>query len=158
MARLLLFALCVLSSVLASAWSMGNPFYVRGRVYCDTCQCGFETKKTTYVPDARVRIECRDRTDLQLRYSVEGVTDSTGTYKIKVEGDQADRLCHVVLVDSPLADCKTVDTARNGAEVILTRSNGAISDLHYANSLGFVKDKALPGCAELVKQLLESDE
>jgi hypothetical protein len=89
---------------------------------------------------------------------MEGVTDSTGAYKIKVVGDQADRICHVVLVDSPVADCKTVHPVRNRAEVILTRSNGAISDLHYANSLGFVKDEALPGCAELVKKLLESDE
>ena len=89
---------------------------------------------------------------------MEGVTDSTGAYKIKVMGDQADRICHVVLVDSPLADCKNVDPVRNRAEIILTRSNGAISDLHYANSLGFVKDKALPGCAELVKKILESDE
>uniref|UniRef100_A0A6N2LXH6 Pollen-specific protein C13 n=1 Tax=Salix viminalis TaxID=40686 RepID=A0A6N2LXH6_SALVM len=156
MARLLLFALCVLPSVV-SAWSMGNPFHVQGRVYCDTCQCGFETIKTAYIPGATVRIECRDRTDLQLRYSLEGVTDSNGAYKIKVVGDQADRICQVVLVDSPLADCKSVDPVRNRAEIILTRSNGAISDLHYANSLGFVKDKALPGCAELVKKLLESD-
>ncbi|KAJ6397961.1 hypothetical protein OIU77_018884 [Salix suchowensis] len=128
MARLLLFALCVLPSAV-SAWSMGNPFHVQGRVYCDTCQCGFETIKTAYITGATVRIECRDRTDLQLRYSLEGVTDSNGAYKIKVVGDQADRICHVVLVDSPLADCKKC------------RPN-----------------EALPGCAELVKKLLESDE
>ncbi|CAK7334573.1 unnamed protein product [Dovyalis caffra] len=133
MAKLLLFAYCVLPSVLVSEWSMIRP--------CAT-----------------VRIECRDRIDLQLRYSLEGVTDSTGTCEIKVVGDQADRLCRVVLVDSPLDDCKTVDPVRNCAEIILTRVNGAISDLRFANSLGLVKDKALPGCAELVKKLLESDE
>lgn len=50
MARLLiLFALCMLPA-LVSSWRAGDPFYIRGRVYCDTCRCGFETKKTTYIP------------------------------------------------------------------------------------------------------------
>lgn len=85
------------------------------------------------------------------------MTDSSGTYNILVQGDQEDRLCHAVLVSSPVADCKSADPGRNRAEVVLTRNNGAISDLHFANSMGFVKDQALPGCAELVKQLLESE-
>ncbi|XP_058010278.1 protein DOWNSTREAM OF FLC isoform X1 [Hevea brasiliensis] len=116
----------------------------------------FTTLKT--VSGARVRIECEDRTTSQLRYSVEGVTDSTGTYKIKVEDDHQDQLCYATLVSSPLASCKTADRGRSRAEVILTRNNGAISDLHFANSLGYLRDEPLSGCAELVRQLLESDE
>ncbi|KAF2293072.1 hypothetical protein GH714_036066 [Hevea brasiliensis] len=155
----LLFALSVyVLPGLVSARIVGRPFYIHGRVYCDTCRCGFETNKTTYIPGARVRIECEDRTTSQLRYSVEGVTDSTGTYKIKVEDDHQDQLCYATLVSSPLASCKTADRGRSRAEVILTRNNGAISDLHFANSLGYLRDEPLSGCAELVRQLLESDE
>lgn len=46
---LLLFALCVLPG-LVSARTLGNPFHIQGRVYCDTCRCGFETTATTYIP------------------------------------------------------------------------------------------------------------
>ncbi|KAJ4837059.1 hypothetical protein Tsubulata_038324 [Turnera subulata] len=156
MARsLLLFVLCALP-VLSSAWRKGNPFLIKGRVYCDTCRCGFETRKTTYIPGARVRIECRDRTSAELKYRSAGnVTDGSGTYHIVVEGDQEDRICHTVLVSSPLHDCKVADPGRNRAQVILTRSNGAVSDLHFANAMGFFKDKALPGCDKLLKELLQ---
>ncbi|KAF2284072.1 hypothetical protein GH714_018792 [Hevea brasiliensis] len=107
---------------------------------------------------ARVRIECQDRETLQLKYNVEGVTDSTGTYQIKVEDDHQDQLCYATLVSSPVANCRTADRGRSRAEVILTRNNGAISDLHFANSLGYLREEPLSGCAELLKQLLESDE
>ncbi|KAF9597790.1 hypothetical protein IFM89_021875 [Coptis chinensis] len=28
---------------------MRNPLILHGRVYCDTCKCGFETPVTTYI-------------------------------------------------------------------------------------------------------------
>lgn len=94
---------------------------------------------------------------MQLRYSVEGVTDSTGTYKIKVEDDHLDELCYATLVSSPVANCRRADPGRSRSEVVLTRNNGAISNLHFANSLGYFRDEPLSGCAELVKHLLESE-
>lgn len=45
---LVLLALCVLPA-LVSAKIVGKPFHVQGRVYCDTCRCGFETSATTYI-------------------------------------------------------------------------------------------------------------
>lgn len=48
MARLfLLFALVALLPV--ELVNAGDPFHIRGRVYCDTCRCGFETSATTYI-------------------------------------------------------------------------------------------------------------
>ncbi|KAJ8769703.1 hypothetical protein K2173_005306 [Erythroxylum novogranatense] len=153
MAKLvLLFGLFVLPAL-----AMAGPFQIHGSVYCDTCRCGFETEKTTYIAGARVRIECKDRVTLQLKYSVEGVTNSDGLYNILVEDDHEDQICQAVLVDSPQIDCNEADPGRSSSEIILTRYNGAISNVHFANSMGFFKDKALPGCKELVYKLLYSE-
>ncbi|KAE8701126.1 Detected protein of unknown function [Hibiscus syriacus] len=48
--------------------------------------------------------------------------------------------------------------ARNKATVILTRSNGALSNIHFANAMGFLRDTAAAGCAELLRSLLQDDE
>lgn len=50
MARtLLLIALCVLPALVSAVRPNTKPFSVEGRVYCDTCQAGFETPATTYI-------------------------------------------------------------------------------------------------------------
>ncbi|WCJ31842.1 Pollen allergen Phl p 11 [Euphorbia peplus] len=148
---------CACARAAASVNSPRRPFYIRGRVYCDTCRCGFETNKTTYIPSAKVKIECEDRKTSQLKYSVAGKTDKTGTFIIKVEEDHQDEICYASLVRSPWSYCKNADPGRSQSQVILTRDNGAISDLHFANSLGFFIDHKLDGCDELVNQLLYSD-
>lgn len=107
---------------------------------------------------ARVRIECKDRNSLNLKYSIDGVTDSTGTYNIHVDGDHEDQICYAKLIGSPLANCKTADPGRARSQVILTRSNGAISYLHFANALGFLKDQPLAFCPELLKKYLPQNE
>ena len=91
-------------------------------------------------------------------YSIEGVTDSTGTYNILVEDDHQDQICSSVLVSSPVADCKSADPGRSCASLVLTRNNGVINDKQYANAMGFLKDQPLSGCSELLKQYLESDQ
>ncbi|KAG2716591.1 hypothetical protein I3760_03G133900 [Carya illinoinensis] len=155
---LLLLALCVLPA-LVTAGSLGfRPFRIVGNVYCDTCRCGFETSATTYIPGAKVRLECRDRKTLQVLYSVEGVTNSTGTYDILVEDDHQDQICETVLVGSPLYGCQLADPGRARANIIVTRNNGVLNDMRFANSMGFLRDQALPGCAELLKKYLESDD
>ncbi|KAK9272831.1 hypothetical protein L1049_003209 [Liquidambar formosana] len=154
----MLFALCVLPALVTAGRPVGNPFFVRGRVYCDTCRAGFETPATTYIPGARVRIECKDRDSLQLVYSIEAVTDSTGTYSIRVDDDHQDQLCDSVLVSSPQADCASADPGRDRARVILTRYNGLLTDNRFANAMGFLKDQPLSGCTELLKQYQDDDE
>ncbi|KAJ4715683.1 Pollen-specific protein [Melia azedarach] len=158
MAKLLLFFALALLPAAVVVNAHGNPFHIRGRVYCDTCRCGFETRATTYISGATVRIECKDRNSLLLKYSIDGTTDSTGTYNILVEDDHQDQICYAKLLSSPLPDCRTADPGRERSQVILTRSNGAVSNLHYANALGFLKDQPLALCTQLLKQYLPQDE
>lgn len=50
----MLLALCVLLQAFISAQSSGSPFNVIGRVYCDTCRCGFETPATNYIEGTNI--------------------------------------------------------------------------------------------------------
>ncbi|CAN6471257.1 unnamed protein product [Victoria cruziana] len=137
-----------------SAWAVAHcdHFIVQGRVYCDTCRFGFETNASTYVQGARVRVECRDRESGQMTYSIEGLTDETGTYNIPVEEERPDEICEAILVSSSMSDCKEFESGRERARILLTKDNGIADHVRYANSLGFIKDKPVPGCSELLKQ------
>lgn len=106
---------------------------------------------------ARVRVECKDRSNLNVVYGVEGLTDETGTYKITVSGDHNDQLCEAILVSSPLPECATIEQGRERARVYPTVNNGIVSRTRYANNMGFLKDAPLAGCAQLLKQYQESD-
>ncbi|CAN1121770.1 Protein DOWNSTREAM OF FLC [Linum perenne] len=155
---LLFFIIVVfLPAALTTAKFVGKPFVIRGSVYCDTCRCGFETNKTTYIPGATIAVKCIDRDTMQLRYSDETTTDKDGAYEITVEDDHGDQICETVLVSSPWGYCKVPDPGRSHSQVIVTRSNGAISNLHFANAMGFLKDQAEDGCTELVRHLLFDD-
>ncbi len=155
---MLFVALCVLPALVSAGRLISQPFVLQGRVYCDTCRAGFETSATTYIAGAKVRVECKDRNSMQLLYSIEGTTDSTGTYKIMVTEDHEDQLCDAVLVSSPWSDCASVDPGRDRAAVILTRYNGMVSDNRYANSMGFLKDHPMSGCTQLLQQYQEFED
>ena len=159
MARVvLMLALCVLLPVLISAARpMSRPFRLEGRVYCDTCRAGFETSATTYIPRAKVRVECKDK-EQKLLYSMEGTTDSTGTYHVLVNEDHGDETCDVVLVSSPMGDCMTADPGRDRARVVLTSYNGIVSDKRFANAMGFMKDEIMSGCTTLLQSLMEEED
>jgi hypothetical protein len=154
------FALCVLfSAAIVSAGRPNRiPLAIRGRVYCDTCKAGFETSATTYIKDARVRVECKDRKTLVLLYSKEATTDHSGTYEILVDDDHEDQMCDCLLVHSPQNDCSKLAPGRDRARVVLTRYNGIVSDTRFANAMGFVKDEADAGCTQVLKQYQEADE
>ncbi|XP_077224414.1 pollen-specific protein C13-like [Tasmannia lanceolata] len=157
MARvLILMALCVLPALVSARPSRPN-FIVQGKVYCDTCQAGFETSATTYIQGAKVRVECRNRETGKPTYSIEGVTDRTGMYKIPVAGDHENEICESVLVSSPESKCSTIMAGRERARVVLTHNNGVVSDTQYANNMGFQKDAPLSGCAQVLKQYQEDD-
>ncbi|KAI3760807.1 hypothetical protein L1987_51206 [Smallanthus sonchifolius] len=154
----LMLALCVLLPALISASRpMSRPYVLQGRVYCDTCRAGFETSATTYIPRAKVRVECKDR-EQKLMYTAEGTTDATGTYYINVNEDHGDETCDVVLVSSPLGDCKTADPGRDRARVVLTSYNGIVSDTRFANAMGFMKDEIMSGCTTLLQSLMEEED
>ncbi|XP_077213736.1 pollen-specific protein C13-like [Tasmannia lanceolata] len=147
----ILMALCVLPALVSARPTRPN-FIVQGKVYCDTCQAGFETSATTYIKGAKVRVECRNRETGLPTYSIEGLTDKNGCYKIPVADDHENEICESVLVSSPQSECATIVAGRERSRVVLTHNNGVISDTRYANNLGFQKDAPLAGCAKLLKQ------
>ncbi|CAN4085150.1 unnamed protein product [Withania somnifera] len=155
MARLAVFlAICLLSASIASATSVGNPFLVKGKAYCDTCRCGFETPATKYLAGTKVRIECRHRvrvTEAPI-YTVEGMTNSEGEYNILVNSDRGDDVCDVVLVKSPDPNCAKPNAGRDRSRVMLTRNNGIISDIRFANAMGFLRDEPLTSCTQILQQ------
>ncbi|CAN7008738.1 hypothetical protein IGI04_011099 [Brassica rapa subsp. trilocularis] len=155
---ILLVALCFLPALAMSARPNKNPFVVRGRVYCDTCLAGFETSASTFIPGAVVRLECKDRRTMELTYRHEARTDSTGSYRILVSEDHEDQFCDTMLVSSSQLRCSNVSPGHDRARVTLTRFNGIASDERFANNLGFLRDAASPGCAEIMKQYQETED
>ncbi|KAL8136931.1 hypothetical protein V2J09_002932 [Rumex salicifolius] len=148
-AALLVLSMAVLS---AEARHLPSPYSVIGRVYCDTCRAGFETPLTNYIAGAKVKIECRHRHSAEVLYTAEGITDSTGTYKIPVQEDQGDRFCDAVLVSSPIQACGKPDPGRDRSRVILTGFNGMTSTQRFANALGFVQEYSLASCTQVLQQ------
>ncbi|CAI9758243.1 unnamed protein product [Fraxinus pennsylvanica] len=158
MAKLLvLFALCLLPAI-ATARFAGNPFLVTGKVYCDTCRCGYETDASKYLAGALVKIVCKDRDTARVTYEVEGVTDSTGTYNILVQSDHGDEACDAVLAKSSDPECSTPDLGRDKARVILTRNNGMISDTRFANAMGFLQNVPLASCPQILQKYQEAED
>lgn len=107
---------------------------------------------------AKVRIECKDRDSLQLVYSVEGVTDSSGTYEVVIEDDHGDQMCDAILVKSPQANCAKVDPGRDRSRLSLTRNNGVVSNTRFANAMGFMQDEPASGCTQVLKQYQEYED
>nr|XP_010906302.2 pollen-specific protein C13-like [Elaeis guineensis] len=100
---------------------------------------------------AKVRLECRSRTTGAKTCSFDGVTDRSGTYNILVADEHEHETCEAVLVSSPVKGCAETLEGRERARVFLTNNNGIASTKRFANSLGFQRDIALAGCAQLLK-------
>ncbi|KAL2531359.1 Pollen Ole e 1 allergen and extensin family protein [Abeliophyllum distichum] len=156
MAKLVVFlALCMLPAI-AIAHFAGNPFLVKGRVYCDTCRCGYETSASKYLAGVAVKIECRYKD--KITYRIEGVTDSTGSYNILVHGDRGDDVCDAMLVKSSDPECGMPNGGRDRARVILTRNNGMTSDTRFANAMGFLKNEPLSSCPQILQKYQEAED
>ncbi|OVA14627.1 Pollen Ole e 1 allergen/extensin [Macleaya cordata] len=158
---LVLFALCVFPALISASRPVQNDqdsLLVRGKVYCDTCQAGFETTACNFVAGAKVKLECKDRKTLKLLHRVDAVTDKTGSYEIKVAADHGDQLCETALVSSPDRYCAKFAPGRERARVILTSNNGIVSNVRYANNMGFMADQPMAGCAQVLKQYQEDED
>ncbi|URE16798.1 Pollen-specific protein [Musa troglodytarum] len=147
-------ALCLLSAFLCMVgFAIAVPnLVVEGRVYCDTCRAGFETKATEYIEGAKVKLECKNYTTGASTFTAEGVTNTMGTYQISVSDDHQEESCAVMLVSSPRSDCSEISDGRNLAPVVLTHNVGITTGVRYANSLGFLKDEPLASCGQMLMQ------
>ncbi|KAG9456898.1 hypothetical protein H6P81_001406 [Aristolochia fimbriata] len=147
----LIAALCWVSTF---SIAYASHFIVEGKVYCDTCCAGFETYATYYIPEAKVNLECKNRSTHLVTFNGEGVTDATGTYQVEVTGDHEEDVCEVSLVSSPVKGCKEAAKGRKKAPVLLTKNNGIVSDIRYANPLGFYKNDPLHICPKVLEHYL----
>ena len=145
---LILAALCILKVAYAD-----NDFKVQGKVYCDTCLVGFETRLTESIKGADVTLECRDREGGNVTYTINGVTDENGVYTISADGDHEEEVCEVVLKESPRSDCNKKPLGRTCGRVTITKNNGILSPIRYVNSLGFLINKPIDGCAKVIAEL-----
>ena len=89
---------------------------------------------------------------MELLYSQEATTDSTGSYSLLVNEDHEDQVCDASLISSPEKECSAVSEGRDRARVILTRFNGIASNDRYVNAMGFARDEALSGCNQVLSQ------
>jgi hypothetical protein len=104
--------------------------------------------------DAKVRLECRKRDENgDLTYSIDGVTNKNGIYRLPVEGDHEEEICEVKTIKSTRSDCNDPMAGYEKARITLTNKNGLSSDARYANSLGFMKKEALPNCIDVLNEL-----
>ncbi|KAJ4794962.1 Pollen Ole e 1 allergen and extensin family protein [Rhynchospora pubera] len=159
MARLWFLAFVVLSCAFATVVLTKPTFTVVGKVYCDTCRIGFETKATQYMEGAKVKLECRHFLGGKVEHTVPGVTDKNGAYIIELADNHENEICEVVLVESSMKDCAELVPGRDRARVVLSNDIGISADVRYANALGYNRTVPLDVCKEVTKMyILDDDE
>lgn len=100
-----------------------------------------------------MRLQCRNISTETETFSVEGVTDKDGKYKLTVEGDHQDDICEVTVVKSPREDCKEAVTGYEKARIECSDNVGIHNAVRYANALFFMKSEAVSGCKEVLDEL-----
>ncbi|CAF1919385.1 unnamed protein product [Brassica oleracea var. botrytis] len=132
-------------------------FQIQGSVYCDTCRVQFVTRLSKFLEGAKVKLECRSRTNGTLTLTKEAVTDKSGSYKMEVTGDHEEEVCELVLVQSPDSGCSDVSKEaylRNAAKISLTANDGIVShETRIVNPLGFMVKTPLADCPAAFKEL-----
>ncbi|RZC93163.1 hypothetical protein C5167_029140 [Papaver somniferum] len=144
---LLIGALCFLSVAHC------DDFHVEGKIYCDTCRCGFETRVSEPIKGAKVGLECKNREGGHVTFTGEGETDASGTYSIAVNGDHEEDVCEVITKESPVEDCNVPVQGRSRGRVAITANNGIPSPVRYVNSLGFLRKEPLSECPKVIAEL-----
>ncbi|PIN13044.1 hypothetical protein CDL12_14327 [Handroanthus impetiginosus] len=149
-------ALCLLC-LPGMANSAATQFIVEGDVYCEVCRTNFINKLSQPMPGAKVKLQCKGEEEGNITYSLEGVTDAKGHYRLTVEGDHGEEACEVTLLKSSRADCEEIPdegwATKPSSKVTLTKNNGFHGETRQANPLGFTRKKADPQCFELFKEL-----
>ncbi|XP_043721255.1 olee1-like protein [Telopea speciosissima] len=130
-----------------------EDYQVVGKVYCDTCRAMFETDASIPMKAAPVKLQCQSRENGTITYSVEGVTDESGNYRLPGKGEHENDICDVTVLKSTVPDCDELAPGRDRARVVLTHNNGIVSNERYANPLGFLKKEALDVCPDVLKSV-----
>lgn len=132
-----------------------KSFFVSGKVFCDTCQCGFITEASHYISGSRVAVRCMDEADKQVFYREEK-TDDNGFFRIRVDGDHDQDRCTAEALSSPTG-CNT-HAYENVAPVYLTHNNGISSNERFTGPFAFKSKEVLAVCQSVMKQYTMLDE
>ncbi|WVZ72925.1 hypothetical protein U9M48_021307 [Paspalum notatum var. saurae] len=147
-------AVLLVAAALAGVASaeQGGGFVVTGRVYCDPCRAGFETKASKNVEGATVEIVCRPFGGSKETLKAEATTDVGGWYKLEIDQDHQSEICEVVLAKSPDPECSEIEEFRDRARVPLTCNNGMKQQgVRYANPIAFFRKDPLKDCGALLQ-------
>ncbi|KAJ8898582.1 hypothetical protein K2173_001479 [Erythroxylum novogranatense] len=150
MAKSYLIALCFYSIL---SYAYADSWMVEGKVYCDSCRVEFETKLTQSLPGATVRLECRERDNGTVTYTVEGISDSKGSYHMEVPGEHEDEICEVKTVKSSREDCGEPFKGNVRARILLTKNVGVLGRRRFANPLGFMTKKPHTECNKVLEDM-----
>ncbi|KAI5662402.1 hypothetical protein M9H77_21725 [Catharanthus roseus] len=152
MAKAAALAVCILA-LATFAHCHPEVFDIEGNVYCDPCRVEFETRLSSPIAGATVRLECRNSEFENVTYSIEGLTDSVGHYKLSVKGEHEEDICEISAVKSPREDCNVKFESFEKARISCTENSGIKGDIRYANPLGFMTEKSSSECQEVLEEL-----
>ncbi|KAK4366928.1 hypothetical protein RND71_014808 [Anisodus tanguticus] len=135
----------------ASKVSQKPHFFVEGIVYCDPCRSIFKSNLSVPLEAAGVRVRCTDPKTHKVTFDMPSVTNSTGFYRVRVEGDHKNAICSVLLMESPMEDCNETPCEKLEYEtfnITLTNNNnndnneiiGRVNDFYF-----FAKEES-PKC------------
>ncbi|XP_073017194.1 anther-specific protein LAT52-like [Primulina eburnea] len=152
----LISAFCIIAFAAVTAHAHAHSqevFNVEGDVYCDPCRLQFQTKLSTKLPGATVRLVCTDAVTKAVTYSVEGVANADGHYSLSVVGDHEKEICEVMPVASPRSDCAELMNDIASSRIVCTRNSGIHEAVRFANPLGFMTKDIFPECLNVIKDL-----
>ncbi|GER43055.1 pollen Ole e 1 allergen and extensin family protein [Striga asiatica] len=145
------FATFLCRSVLSVEVSYGFSLYLAPATALRSPHPCIQIKKDQ--PGAAVKLECVNLDTKAVTYSVEGVTDGNGKYRLKVSGDHENDSCYVTALRSPKPECSEPLTDVQLSLVVLTENIGIHSDVRFANPIGFMTKDPHPQCISILQDI-----
>ncbi|KAK4493043.1 hypothetical protein RD792_018142 [Penstemon davidsonii] len=142
-------AVCILALATLAQSHSNNVFSVTGKVYCDPCRVQFQHQFSRNLPGTVVKLLCSNIHTKNVTYSVVGVTDKTGYYDLRVEGDHHNEICEVSVLKSPKPECSEKMSKVESSKIECTGNGGEHSNILYANPIGLMTKDVLPKCSEV---------
>ncbi|XP_060186298.1 major pollen allergen Lig v 1-like [Lycium barbarum] len=143
----------------ASKESQKPHFFVEGIVYCDPCRSLFKTNLSVPLEAAGVRVRCTDPKTHKVTFDMPSVTNSTGFYSVRVEGDHKNAICSVLLMESPMENCNETPCGKLDYETFnVTLTNNKNNDnnngnIRRVNDFYFFAKEASPKCKQEFKNM-----
>ncbi|KAL3849286.1 hypothetical protein ACJIZ3_011168 [Penstemon smallii] len=139
-------AVCILALATLAQSHSNNVFSIAGKVYCDPCRVQFQHQFSQNLPGTVVKLSCSDILTKKVTYSVVGVTDKTGYYDLRFEGDLRNNICEVSVLKSPKPECSEKMSKVESSRIKYIGNGKEHSNILYANPIGLMTKGVLPKC------------